>query len=120
MINSEITLSNMEFYGYIGCFKEEKIIGTRFLVSVTLNCNLEQAAVTDDLSQTINYQSVYGCIKKIMRQPANLIETIAYTIIHSLKLEFDTIKTVKVSVSKLNPMLAAGGKIDAVTVTLEA
>ncbi|MCK9338728.1 MAG: dihydroneopterin aldolase [Bacteroidales bacterium] len=119
-MKSEITLSNMEFYSFIGCYKEEKIIGTRFLVSVTLTCDLFQAAQTDNLSQTINYQSVYCSIKKVMQQPANLIEAAAYSIIQTLKQEFEAIKTVRVTVAKLNPMLSAGGKIDAVTVTLEA
>lgn len=119
-MKSEITLSNMEFYSFIGRYKEEKIIGTRFLVSVTLTCDLFQAAQTDNLSQTINYQSVYCSIKKVMQQPANLIEAAAYSIIQTLKQEFEAIKTVRVTVAKLNPMLSAGGKIDAVTVTLEA
>lgn len=55
-----------------------------------------------------------------MQQPANLIEAAAYSIIQTLKQEFEAIKTVRVTVAKLNPMLSAGGKIDAVTVTLEA
>ncbi|SRR5574344_528268 len=118
-MKSEITLSNMEFYSYIGCYEEEKLIGTRFLVTVTLWSDLHEAAVTDDLSKTINYQSVYCLIKKIMHNKVNLIEAIAYSIIQTLKQEFSDVERVKVSVSKLNPMLAAGGKLEAVSVTLE-
>lgn len=109
----------MEFYGHIGCFDEEKLIGTRFSVSATLTCEIGDAAETDDLAQTVNYQSVYAAIKSEMAPKANLLESVALRIIRRLKHDFPAIERVELSLSKLNPMLAAGGKIHSVTVTFE-
>ena len=109
----------MEFYGYIGCFDEEKLIGTRFSVSVAMNCEIGDAALTDDLSQTVNYQAVYAAIKDEMRAKVNLLETMAHRISQRLKTDFPSIESLSVSISKLNPMLTVGGKIEAVTVALD-
>lgn len=119
-MKSKIILSDMEFYGFIGCLDEEKIIGTRFSVSVELLCDIHEAATEDDLTQTINYQSVYGIIKELMKERVNLLETMALRIINTLKDRFHDIERVTVSVSKLNPMLSVGGKIKAVTVVLNS
>ena len=55
-----------------------------------------------------------------MRQPVNLLEKKSAQIIDTLQQEFSQIQHLEVSISKLNPMLAAGGKIEAVTVTLKS
>lgn len=108
----------MEFYGYIGCFDEEKLIGTRFSVSVSMSCEIGDAALTDDLSQTVNYQAVYASIKEEMGAKVNLLETMAHRISCRLKADFPAIESLTISISKLNPMLAVGGKMEAVTVEL--
>lgn len=119
-MKSNITLSNMEFYGYIGCFDEEKIIGTRFSVSVSMDCEIGDAAATDDLTQTVNYQAVYACIKQLMTEKMNLLETMCHRILTTLPQSFPQIEHLRVSISKLSPMLAAGGKLSDVTVTMES
>ena len=116
-MKTKIDISNMEFYAYIGCFDEEKLIGTRFSVSVSMNCEIGNAASSDDLSQTVNYQAVYAVIKDEMSAKVNLLETMAQRILQRLKADFPAIESLNVSISKLNPMLTAGGKIQAVTVT---
>lgn len=118
-MKTNISLSNMEFYGYIGCFDEEKIIGTRFSVSVSMDCEIGDAAETDDLTQTVNYQQVYAVIKQLMGEKVCLLETMCGRIIKQLRAQFPQIERLTVSLSKLTPMLAAGGKLDAVTVTME-
>ncbi|MEG1555372.1 MAG: dihydroneopterin aldolase [Bacteroidales bacterium] len=115
-MKSKITLSGMEFYAYHGCFKEEKIIGTHFKVDAILYCDLLEAAQHDDLSTTVNYQKVYACIKKIMSQPANILESLCYRILHAIKAEFPLISHAEITVYKLNPSI--GGKTDSVSVTI--
>ena len=46
----------MEFFAYHGCFDEEQVIGTKFLVDLYLETETKEAELTDDLSKTINYQ----------------------------------------------------------------
>lgn len=108
----------MEFYGYIGCYEEEKRIGTRFSLSLTMQYDATASAQHDDLALAVNYQAVYGKIKALMGEPCNLIEAKAYSILQMLFHDFPSIEGITLSLSKLNPMLAAGGKVEAVTVTL--
>ncbi|NJK84822.1 MAG: dihydroneopterin aldolase [Bacteroidales bacterium] len=112
-----IELENMEFYAFHGHYREERIVGNRFLVNVTLETALEKAAQTDSLEDTLNYQKVYLIVKQEMAKKSHLLENIASRILDALYAHFDTIQSAKVKVSKLNPPM--GGKMDCVSVTLK-
>ncbi len=114
-----IEIEGMEFFAYHGCFKEEQLIGTRFRVDAALTANTSEAEETDNLKHTVNYQAVYALIRHEMEQHSHLLEHVARRIIDSIYSKYPTISHVKIKVSKLNPALAHGGKIEQVSVTLE-
>lgn len=73
-----IHLNDMEFYGYHGVLPEEKKLGQRFRVTVSLAVSLEDAGLTDDLEKTVNYAEVYDLCKMVIEgEPVKLIETAA-------------------------------------------
>ena len=108
----------MQFYAYHGCFSEEKIVGTHFRVDCSLEVDVKEAAIHDDLEKTINYQTVYLLISKEMEQQSSLLEHVAYRILKSLHAQFPSLKKTWVSVQKMNPPL--GGKIDKVAVEMNS
>jgi len=112
-----ITIEGMEFLSYHGCFAEEQIIGTNFIVDLEMAVDVSTAETTDDLSETINYQSVYTLIKTEMAQKSRLLENVARRVVDKVKDSFPQIQWLKVKVSKLNPPL--GGKINRVCVIIE-
>ena len=114
-MNSKIRLSGMEFYAHHGCFAEERQVGTHFKVDLVLEYDAIQAAQTDDISQAVNYQTVYLEVKEIVQYPVNLLETLCQNILLMLKEKFPQIISAEVTVHKMNPAL--GGKIGAVSVT---
>lgn len=114
---SYITLEGMEFFSYHGCFKEEQVIGTNFIVDLKIETDVAEAALTDDLHKTINYQTVYLLVKKEMEVNAKLLENVGQRILSSLMNNFPTINKVEVKVSKLNPPL--GGKLRCVSLIME-
>jgi dihydroneopterin aldolase len=114
-----IEIEGMDFFAYHGCFKEERVIGTRFTVDAWLTTDTAEAETSDELKHTINYQAVYALIRLEMEQHSNLLEHVARRIIDALYRDFKTLAHVKIKVSKLNPALAHGGKIRQVSVTLE-
>ncbi|MDR2824702.1 MAG: dihydroneopterin aldolase [Prevotellaceae bacterium] len=114
---TKITLSNMEFYAFHGCLSHEKALGNLFLVSVTLWFNANEAQISDNLDDTINYKQVYDIVKMEIEKPSDLLENLAYRIINSLKISIIEVEKWKVEVSKLNPPL--GGKCEKVSVCLE-
>ena len=68
-----ISIEGMEFHSYIGCFEEEKIIGTRFIVDLYLSVDAKKAMQSDDLKDTVNYQVVYLLLKEQMNKKINFL-----------------------------------------------
>ena len=111
-----IQLENMEFYAFHGHFKEEQIVGNRFIVSVTIDTDLEKPARSDRLEDTLNYQKAYQIVKFEMTKKSHLLENIASHILDALYSSFSTIRSATVKISKMNPPM--GGKMDCVSITL--
>ena len=112
-----IHLEKMEFYAYHGHYEVEKVIGTKFMVDITIETNLDKAGETDNLEDTINYQEVYRLIQEVMKEKSNLIEHVAKNILDALYTHFKHIDKIVVKLSKMNPPL--GGKLKCVSVTME-
>jgi len=112
-----IQLENMEFYAYHGHYKEEQIVGSKFLVSLTIKTDLKKASKTDNLIDTINYHKAYLVVKEEMNKKSNLIENTASRILNAIYENFPAITYASVKISKINPPI--GGKVDCVSVTLE-
>ena len=54
----KITLKNMAFYGYHGMRPEEKSLGQRFYVDISLFLNLSEAGQSDNIHDTVNYAGI--------------------------------------------------------------
>ncbi len=114
----KIILENMEFFAYHGCFKEEQIIGNRFLVKLEIETDTSKAEHSDHLHDTVNYQAVYQLVAEQMKVKSHLLEHIARRIIDAVMGAFPLITHLKVKVSKMNPPM--GGKMEAVSVELKS
>ena len=113
-----ITLDEMEFKAYHGCYDLEQRVGNRFEVtlSITTDAELDEAAHADDVTKTINYLRVYAIVAECMKQKSDILENVTLRIIEALYAEFPLLRHVRATVSKLAPPL--GGKIRKVSVTL--
>jgi dihydroneopterin aldolase len=111
-----IRIEDMEFYAFHGHFREEQIVGNKFIVDLTIEAEMEKPGLTDDLHDAVNYQIAYSIIKKEMETKSHLLEHIATRILNSLYAEMEGIKKATVKVSKLNPVM--GGKIGRVSVEI--
>ena len=111
-----IEIEGMKFYAYHGHFEAEQIIGNEFLVNIKLKTDCKKAALSDDLNDALNYQSVYDIIKREMTQNSKLLEHLANRILDALYFKFTQIKKAKLKISKINPPM--GGEIEKVSVTL--
>jgi 7,8-dihydroneopterin aldolase/epimerase/oxygenase len=112
-----ILLEEMEFFAFHGCFQEERIIGNRFLVTVSFDTDTNLAEETDDLTKTINYYNIYKLISKEMGIPSKLLENVNRRIFNKISEEYSLISNLCVKISKIHPSL--GGKIDRVSVLLK-
>ncbi len=114
---SKILLEDMEFYAYHGHFKEEQVIGNRFILNLELSLDTSKAQESDLLKDTVNYQAVYNLVRESMQQKSHLLEHIAKRVLDAVFENFPEIQGAKLKISKMNPPL--GGKVHAVSIVLE-
>ncbi len=112
----QIKIENMEFYSFHGHFKEEQIVGNKFLVDLILETDMKIPSESDNLRDAVDYQRVYQIVKFQMGKKSHLLEHIAGRIIDAIMSEMDGIDKITVKVSKMNPPM--GGKIGSVSVVL--
>jgi 7,8-dihydroneopterin aldolase/epimerase/oxygenase len=111
-----IHIADMEFYSFHGHFREEQIVGNRFLVDLTVETDMKVPAETDNLRDAVNYQRLYEIVRLQMEKKSHLLEHIAGRILDAIFAEMQDIGKATVKVSKMNPPM--GGKIGSVSVIL--
>lgn len=110
-----ILLEGMEFFSYHGCFKEEQVIGTKFIVDLAVSLDTTLAEKSDNLMETVNYVALYTLVKSEMAQKAYLIEHVGWRIMESLKTKFPHLHNISLKICKINPPI--GGKMQQVCYT---
>ena len=103
---NKISLIGMEFFAYHGFYKEERILGGDYLVDVEIEADLS-ASKSDELEETINYETIYSITKKVMDEPVKLIEKVAFKIAEALKGKYSQMHALQISIHKLNPPLGS-------------
>jgi 7,8-dihydroneopterin aldolase/epimerase/oxygenase len=104
-----IKLEGMEFFSFHGCFREEQIIGTRFLVDLAVTADTGAGERSDHLRDTVDYSAVYSVVKREMGQKSHLLEHVAWRILEALRKEFPELTEIGVRIAKVNPPM--GGKM---------
>lgn len=108
-----IRIKNASFYAYHGALQEEQVIGGKFDVDVDMYFDFSDAAETDDLAKTINYDSVYKFIHEIIHSKKyDLIETIATVISDKILAKYLQLEKIAVRVRKNS--VPVGGLIECV------
>lgn len=103
---TEILLEGLEFYAHHGFFEAEQQLGNRFQVDLKIEANLDLAAKTDNLNQTIDYVEVYQLVQDLMKQKFQLLETLAERIIKEIRNRFPQSISITCTVSKFNPPIS--------------
>lgn len=100
----KIHLNQMAFYGYHGLFKEEKKLGQRFLVDLTLFLDLKKAGKSDAMEDSVDYGVVYQKVKEVVEgQSRNLVESVAEEVASNLLTTLDKLDACFVKVYKPDP-----------------
>lgn len=115
-MKSYILLENLVFYANHGVFPQETVVGNVFYVDLKLYIDMEKAAKSDDLNDTVSYADIYNDVKNEMMIPSKLLEHAAYRIISRLKGKYGAIESVEIKLSKRNPPI--GGQMDCASVVL--
>ena len=111
-----IQLEGIEFYSFHGHYPEEQIVGSRFVVDLTIEADMNKPSESDNLNDAVDYQRAYEIVRAEMEKKSYLLENIAGRIIKALYAEIKGIESITVKVSKLNPPV--GGKTGSVSIVM--
>lgn len=115
-MNGRITLEGLEFHAFHGVYPHERESGNWFEVDISVETDFSNAAKHDELSGTVNYETLYAIVKAEMEKPSKLLETVAEKISEDVLGELPTVVAVELTISKTNPPI--GGKCKRATVNI--
>lgn len=96
-----INIKGLEVFAYHGVLEAEKTLGQKFVVNAKLGVNTQQAAMTDDVNDTIHYGHVCKDIIDIMQQDKyDLIEKCVDEIVDFLFQKYELLQTITLEVIK--------------------
>ena len=112
-----IEVNGIKIYAFHGCLPEEEKIGGHYVVDVMLNTNFSEAALTDELSKTVDYVLINHIVKEEMAIRSKLIEQVGQRIVARIKREAKGIDFLRVKVTKITPPI--NGDVDNVAIIIE-
>ncbi len=113
---NKINIEGIKLYAYHGCLPEEEIIGGNYVIDVHMVTDFSEAALTDDLSKTIDYCAIYEICKTQMAIRSKLIEQVGQRIFNDIKKTFPQITHLQLKLSKLIPPI--NGDVEQVSIEI--
>ena len=105
-----IRLQGMTFSAAHGASPGERTRERRFVVDLEVEADLRRAGATDDLADTVNYSTLYGAVRDVMKgPPVNLLETLAERVAQRVLRDFPVL-AVCVRVGKPGVPVDEGGQ----------
>lgn len=113
-----IQIRDLEIYCHHGVFKEENVLGQKFLVSVVMYMDTRAAGEFDELEKSVNYAEVAQVVKKEMEQKNyRLIEAAAEHLAQRILSCFLLVERVQIEIKK--PWAPIHLPLDTVSVCIE-
>lgn len=113
-----ILVKDLEVYANHGVFKEEKVLGQKFLITIELFLSLREAGKTGDLTKSVHYGELSHKVEEEFKKKSyDLIEEATEALAEFILKEYDFIDKVKVSIKK--PWAPIGRPLDYVEVCIE-
>ena len=115
----KIEIKDLEIFANHGVFEEEKKLGQKFLVSITLFLDVRNAGRTDDLRESIHYGEVSGMVNDWMcKHTFQLLESVAQGLCEEILLTYESSGLQEVEVTVKKPWAPVKLPLDTVSVTV--
>jgi dihydroneopterin aldolase len=96
----QILLKDVVLFGLHGVHPLEKKVGTPFTINIQID--LDDSVTIKSLSDTLDYAEVFTILKKEFQVTEDLLEVLVERIIASIASLSSNIKTIDISIIKLN------------------
>lgn len=114
----KIKIKDLEVYCNHGVYKEENVLGQKFLVSAVLYTDTRLAGTSDDLTKSIDYGTICHKITQFLKENTyQLIETAAEQLANYLLLEVKNLEKISIEIKK--PWAPVGLPLNTVSVEIE-
>ncbi len=97
-----IYLRGLRLCGHHGVFEEERILGGKFEVDLSVGFEPLHFPISA-LNQTIDYTQLYQLVKNRMKIPTPLLETLATEITQNIQQQYNEVLSISISIKKLYP-----------------
>ncbi len=107
MARDRIIVGGIKFHAYLGLTRLERQVGVRCSIDVVLEIDLQRAASSDALADTIDYRVIHEMVINLGRdgRSFHLIEALAVNIADEILRRFPKVQEVTVRVRKETPVL---------------
>lgn len=112
----KVALEGLEFHAYHGVYPHERNSGNWFEVDISVETDFSQGAKTDEITGTVNYETLFEIVKLEMEQPSKLLETVAEKIVADVLAQIPEVMQIELKISKINPPI--GGKCRKASVSI--
>ena len=100
-----IELKQLRFLAYHGLYAEERKTGNEFELNLSVSFQPSSGTITE-ISDTVNYSSLYTLLKTEMQKPRHLLETLVMEVAELIHVSFPQIKKIEISITKLHVPIA--------------
>lgn len=114
-MTGKISLEGLEFHAFHGVYPHERESGNWFEVDIAVEADIPEQ-ISDDLTRTVNYETLYQLVKEEMEKPSKLLETVGERIIKRVLGGLPEAEAVELKLAKINPPI--GGKCKRASVSL--
>ena len=106
-----IEITGLRYYGYIGYFPEEQVLGQWFEVDLTIWLDLSEVGKSDRLEDTLNYAEVVERVRQLIENSKyKMIERLNTAIIDAI-LDMEMVQKVRSRVKKWPPIPKFSGNV---------
>lgn len=97
----KIVIKDFELFANHGVFKEEKMLGQKFILDIELRMSTKEAASTEDLTKSVHYGELTHNVEAFFKKETyDLIETAAENVAMFILKEYPLVKEVCLRVKK--------------------
>lgn len=107
---SYIHLRELRFYAFHGVLPQEKRVGAYFIISLKVKMDVETAATTDELQDTLSYADLFQIVKEEMMIPSQLLEHVAGRICQHIYQVHSCAQAIDITIEKENAPVGTGAQ----------